>query len=228
MTFADRRDAGRRLATALSRMRGMDAVVLALPRGGVPVGYEVARSLGAPLDVVLVRKIGAPGNPELGIGSVIDGETPRLVLDDGLVRLVRPPPGYVEEEMARQLALIERRRQQYRDVRPAVSPEGRTLIVVDDGIATGGTARAALRGLRARRPHRLVLAAPVAAPETLPSLRREADEIVCLVSPAGFQAVGEAYADFAQTSDEEVTEFLRAGRVAGEDRARRRDRNGGR
>jgi putative phosphoribosyl transferase len=206
--FADRRDAGRQLAAELERMNYQDPVVLALPRGGVPVGFEIARALGAPLDVLLVRKIGAPHQPELGIGAVVDGAEPQIVMDEGLVQLVGPPPGYVEREVQRQLAEIERRRKLYAGARPPLSVEGRAAIVVDDGIATGGTARAALRAIRRLRPRHLVLAVPVCSEDVLHSLAREADEAVCLSRPARLYAVGAHYRDFTQTSDEEVIRLL--------------------
>lgn len=208
LMFADRRDAGRRLAAELKSMNYADPVVLALPRGGVPVGYEIARALAAPLDVLLVRKIGAPDQPELGIGAVVDGAEPQIVMDDELVQLVSPPPGYVEQEVRRQLAEIERRRKLYAGARPPVATEGRTAIVVDDGIATGGTARAALRAVRRLRPRHLVLAVPVGSEDVLHSLAREADEAVCIWQPARLHAVGAHYHDFTQTSDDEVIRLL--------------------
>lgn len=209
MVFADRRDAGRRLAAALMHLGLAEPIVLALPRGGVPIGYEVARALDAPLDVVLVRKIGAPHQPELGIGAVVDGREPQVVLDDALVRLVGPPPGYIEGETRRQLAEIERRRALYRSACPSLSPAGRTVIVVDDGIATGGTARAVLRALARLHPLSLVLAVPVAPPDTLTAFSADADDVVCLSTPAMFRAVGEHYEDFDQTTNEEVVRLLR-------------------
>lgn len=208
LVFADRRDAGRRLAAELLPRQYAEPVVLALPRGGVPVGFEVARALGAPLDVLLVRKIGAPDQPELGLGAVVDGAEPQIVLDDDLVRLVAPPPGYVEQEIARQLGEIERRRQLYAGARPPLSATGRTAIVVDDGIATGGTARAALRAIRRLGPLRLVLAVPVAAEDILDALAAEADEVVAVSRPPRLYAVGAHYVDFTQTSDHEVIHLL--------------------
>ena len=208
LVFADRRDAGRRLAAELLPRHYADPVVLALPRGGLPVGFEVARALGAPLDVLLVRKIGAPDQPELGLGAVVDGAEPQIVMDEELVRLVAPPPGYVEQEIARQLAEIERRRQLYAGARPPLSVAGRTAIVVDDGIATGGTARAALRTIRRVNPRRLVLAVPVVSEDILDSLAREADEVVAVSRPLRLYAVGAHYEDFTQTSDEEVIRLL--------------------
>jgi putative phosphoribosyl transferase len=206
--FADRRDAGRRLAQALADLRESDPVILALPRGGVPVAFEVAKSLQAPLDVLIVRKIGAPGRPELGIGAVIDGDKPHLVLNDDVIRQVRPSAAYIDTEKRRQLAEIERRRRRYLGDRPAIPVASRTAVVVDDGIATGGTVRAALRGVAAMNPARLVLAVPLAPADTLTELAADCDEIVCLATPEPFYAVGAHYRDFTQTPDEEVVQLL--------------------
>ena len=213
--FADRRDAGRQLAALLLPRGYPEPLVLALPRGGVPVGFEVVGALSAPLDVLLVRKIGAHDQPELGLGAVVDGAEPQIVLDDELIRLVKPPPGYVQQEIARQLAEIERRRSMYAGARPPVSPAGGTAIVVDDGIATGGTARAALRAMRRLGPRWLVLAVPVAADDTAEALAAEADEVVCVERPRALEAVGAHYRDFTQTSDEEVIRLLAEAAAAG-------------
>jgi len=207
--FADRGDAGRRLGAALHHLRGEAPVILALPRGGVPVGAEVARALDAPLDVLLVRKIGAPGNPELGLGAAVEGPEVTVVLDDRLVRIVAPSPGYVEAEIRRQGEEIARRRALYAPARTPIPLVGRCVVLVDDGIATGGTARAALRALRRQGPVRLVLAAPVASPEAAAALRSDADETVFLAMPDDFMAVGAFYGDFRQTGDEEVMQLLR-------------------
>lgn len=206
--FADRHSAGRQLAEALAHYRDSDPVVLALPRGGVPVGFEIAKALGAPLDVLIVRKIGAPGHSELGIGAVVDGSEPHLVLNEDIIRQVRPSDAYIEEEKQRQLTEIERRRQSYVGNRPATPIKGRTAIVVDDGIATGGTFRAALRGIASSKPAKLVLAVPVAPVDSLAELAGDCDETVCLATPEPFYAVGAHYRDFTQTDDEEVIRLL--------------------
>lgn len=204
MKFRDRQDAGQRLAAQLLHLRDQDPVILALPRGGVPVGYEIARALPAPLDVILVRKIGAPGMPELALGAIVDGERLDEVLDEKIIAELAVPRSYLEKRIAEQAAEIERRRRLYYKDRSPVPVAGRCAIVVDDGIATGATIRAAMLAIRRRHPSRLVLAAPVAPPETIERLRPEADEIVCLSTPEHFYAIGQFYADFHQLSDDEV------------------------
>ncbi len=206
--FSDRRDAGRKLAAALKIYAKEKPLVLGLPRGGVPVAFEVAKALGAPLDLLIVRKIGAPSNPEFGIGAVVDGAEPQVVMNEDIMRMVAPKPAYVKAETQRQLAEIERRRAVYLGGRKPLSPRGRTVIVVDDGVATGGTVRAALRGLKKAGAAKIILAVPVAPTDVLESLRAEADEIVCLNARDDFQAVGFHYADFRQTEDEEVVSLL--------------------
>ena len=218
MIFADRFDAGRRLAEALQHLRDRDPVVLALVRGGLPVAYEVAKALAAPLDVVLVRKIGAPSQPELAVGAVVDGSQPEIVSNPEIMRMLGLSQSYVEAEAKHQLVEIERRRTAYLRGRPPVEVRGRTAIVVDDGIATGATTRAALHAVRRRQPSRLVLAVPVAPPDTLDRLAADADEIVCLDRPDPFGAVGYFYGDFTQVSDQEVVDLLdRAHAEAGPD-----------
>jgi putative phosphoribosyl transferase len=207
-SFKDRHDAGRRLADALMHLKDENPVVLALPRGGVPVAYEVARALGATLDVLLVRKIGAPGYPEFGLGAVVDGRPPQRVLNEELVRRVDPPPGYIEEEERRQLAEMERRRQRYCGDRAPTPVKGRTVIIVDDGIATGGTMKASLKAMSQAGVGRLVFAVPVAPREVVEDMRADVDEGICLVEPELFRAVGLHYASFDQTSDEEVVTLL--------------------
>ena len=208
MKYADRSDAGRRLAGKLAHLRDRQPVVLALPRGGVAVGFEIARALDAPLDIVLVRKIGVPWQPELALGAVTDGASPEIFIDRALADSLDVPDTYVEEETARQLEEIERRRKSYCEGRPALEIAGRTAIVVDDGIATGATMRVALQAVRRRGPARLVLAVPVAPPDTLAALGKEADEAVCLEAPIGLGAIGYFYRDFHQMSDAEVTDLL--------------------
>jgi putative phosphoribosyl transferase len=185
-------------------------VVLALPRGGVPIGAEVARALKAPLDLLLVRKIGAPWQPELAVAAVVDGEPPDIVLDEEMMAMAGVDTAYVEAEAKRQMREIERRRGVYLRGRAAVSVEGATVIVVDDGIATGNTVRAALKALRRRQPARLVLAVPLAPSDTLAALRGEVDELVCLAEPFPFHAIGLHYRDFHQVGDDEVLAALDA------------------
>ena len=211
LPFADRTAAGRCLAHALLKFKSTNPLILALPRGGVPVAFEVALELDADLDLLLVRKLGAPGQPELGIGAVIDGENPQVVLNQDIVRHMALPEGYIHNEAHRQLREIERRREEYLGDATPAPIEGRTVIVVDDGIATGGTVRAALQALRKKNPVKLILAVPVAPRDALASLAGECDEVVCLARPEPFYAVGAHYSNFTQTSDEEVKRLLLAG-----------------
>lgn len=215
MRFRDRSDAGRRLAGQLSHLQGHDCVVLALTRGGVPVGYEIAQALCAPLDVVVVRKLGTPGHAELAMGAVIDGQNPEVVTNTEVVEALGIPDNEIEAAAREQLEEIERRQRLYRGGRARVPVEGRVAIVVDDGIATGASMKAALHGVRRWRPDRLVLAVPVAPADSLANLRPEADEVVCLSEPAHFFAVGAYYEDFTQTTDDDVVALLeQAGRQA--------------
>ena len=207
--FADRRAAGRELAERLRSFAAEDPVVLGLARGGVPVAYEVAIALGAPLDVLVVRKIGAPGNPEYGIGAIAEGDV--RVLNQQAVRSLLVSGEELETAIARARIEIDARIQRYRGGRPPLEVKGRTVIVVDDGLATGGTARAALRAIRARDPRRLVLAVPVGAPDTVQSLGEEADEVVCLLKPEVMWAVGLWYEHFEPTSDAEISQLLAGG-----------------
>jgi predicted phosphoribosyltransferase len=208
MLFADRADAGRRLGERLAGESLSDPVVLGIPRGGVVVAAEVARALDAPLDVVVPRKIGAPFNPELGLGAVAPGVR---VLDEHLIRELGVSPGYLDHEIAEQEQEIERRLTAYRGDREPVDPHGRTAVVVDDGVATGGTAVAALRWARAAGAGEVVLAVPVAPPQAMRMLESEADRVVALSLPEPFHAVGQWYRDFDQVGDAEVVAILRGG-----------------
>ncbi|MGF7209983.1 putative phosphoribosyl transferase [Skermanella aerolata] len=206
--FTNRSDAGRRLAAKLMHLTEQDPVVLALPRGGVAVGFEVARALKAPLDLVLVRKIGAPFQPELAIGALANGGRVETVLNRGLAELVSDE--WLREAKEQQLGEMERRRVVYLKGRPRTPIAGRTAILVDDGIATGATMRAALRSVRRAFPRRLVLAVPVAPPAAVSDLTAEVDEVVCLHTPSSFGAIGNFYEDFRQLDDADVIRLLDA------------------
>jgi predicted phosphoribosyltransferase len=208
MPFIDRTDAGRRLAKALARYKTKRPIVLALPRGGVPVAAEVAAALDAPLDLILVRKIGVPFQPELAMGAVVDGGKPVIVRNEDVITLAGVSESDFNAVRDQELAEIERRRQRYVGDRPHPQIASRTVIVVDDGIATGATTRAALRATRMRKPNKLVLAVPVAPTATLQELRHEADDIVCLEDYDEFGAIGFYYSDFSQISDAQVIEIL--------------------
>lgn len=208
MSFINRTEAGRRLAGALGRYRGQDVVVLALPRGGVPVAAEVAQALRAPLDLVLVRKIGAPSHEELAMGAVAKAGEPCTVRNEDIIAMLGVDEATFKAIRDDELKEIERRRAAYLGGRPRAELKGRIVIVVDDGVATGATTRAALRAVRQQGPARLVLAVPVAATDTLADLRDEADEVVCLEDYPAFGAIGFYYADFRQLSDTEVTGIL--------------------
>lgn len=210
--FASREDAGRQLAKRLKSLGLDDPVVLALPRGGVPVAAEVAKELRAPLDVILVRKIGVPWQPELAAAAIVDGESPDLVLNDSVMHALGLTKADIDGAAKTQLEEIERRRKLYIGERQPVAVRGRPTVVVDDGIATGTTARAALQALRRREPKTLILAVPVGAPDSLSELGEYADQVISLESPPGFYAIGQFYSDFHQLSDEEVMELLRVSR----------------
>ena len=208
--FADRRTAGRQLAVRLHHLRQDEPLVLALPRGGVPVGFEVAQELDTPLDVLLVRKIGVPWQPELALGAVVDGADPQVLINEGLASELAVERSYITSETARQLSEIERRRRVYLGDKPPPALTGQTIIIVDDGIATGSTARAALRAVRKAGARRIVLAVPVAPEDTINQLRAEVDGIFCLLSPSPFIAVGAHYGEFPQLADADVIALLAA------------------
>jgi putative phosphoribosyl transferase len=210
--FADRTEAGQRLAPKLGYLRDEEPVVLGLPRGGVPVAAEVAHALGAPLDVIVVRKLGVPFQPELGMGAV--GEDGIRVINEEVVRIAGITPNGLARVERRERAEVEARAQRFRAGRPRVALAGRPAILVDDGIATGSTMRAACQVARAAGARRVVVAVPVAPPEVVPSFRHDADEVICLETPSPFYAVGQWYADFTQVSDAEVTRLLQREPVA--------------
>ena len=206
--FTNRQQAGRALAAALSEQTLDDPLILALPRGGVPVGHEIAKVLRAPLDILLVRKIGAPGHEEFALGAVVDGAQPQWVVDEDALRRFAPPPGWFEQQVQAQLAEIERRRALYCGPRQAQPLDGRDLVLVDDGLATGSTVRVALKAIARQQPRRVLLAVPVGPRETVQRLGDEVDGLICLATPEPFYAVGNHYRDFTQVSDLEVMALL--------------------
>jgi putative phosphoribosyl transferase len=214
MQFRDRRDAGRQLALTLRRYAGRaDVVVLALPRGGVPVAYEVATALGVPLDVFVVRKLGLPGHEELAMGAIATGDV--MVLNEEVMRLLDIPGSVIAEVRDREARELARREALYRDGRPPLEVRGRTVLLVDDGLATGASMRAAIEALRQRSPARIVVAVPIAAVQTCADLRHEVEEVVCAVTPEPFHAVGLWYQDFSPVSDDEVRELSLLASAAG-------------
>lgn len=211
--FEDRRDAGRRLAARLAHLASADPVVLALPRGGVPVAYEVARALRAPLDVFVVRKLGVPGHEELAMGAIASGGL--RVLNEDVVRMLRIPDAWIDAVTDREQREIDRREKIYRAGAPMERVEGRTAILVDDGLATGATMRAAALALRRMNPRGLLAAVPVGAPSSCQALSEDVDEVICLEQPAAFFGVGQWYRDFSQTTDDEVRRLLADARGRG-------------
>jgi putative phosphoribosyl transferase len=205
--FADRAEAGEVLAEKLEGYAGRDdVIVLALPRGGVPVAYEVATALGVPLDVFLVRKLGAPGHEELAMGAIASGDV--VVMNEDVVKAMKVSDEVVEAKIASERQELARRESAYRDDRPSLHVERRTVILIDDGLATGSTMRAAVTALRRQRPARIVVAAPIGAASTCDEIRTIADEVICAVTPEPFRAVGLWYDNFEQTSDDEVSDLL--------------------
>lgn len=209
MRFRDRREAGEQLLKRMPEVDPAETVVIALPRGGVPVGAVVAEGLGVPLDVILVRKVGAPMQPELAVAAVTDGETMQVTVNEDIKAELGLSDKDIDELARKQLPEIERRRAAYYEGRQPTPLTGKTVIVVDDGVATGATANSALRLIRKQKPARLILALPVAPADTLERLEQHADEVVCLATPYPFYAVGAHYADFDQVEDSEVIETLR-------------------
>jgi putative phosphoribosyl transferase len=204
--FNDRTDAGKRLVAAMPNFRGRDVIVLAIPRGGVVVGFEIAKALGFPLDVIIPRKIGAPGNPELAIGAVT--EDGNIILDDEIVNYLGVTQEFIEEESERQKQEINRRLKLYRKDEPYPELAGLTVILVDDGIATGSTMKAALESVKKKGAENVFVAVPVGPPSTIAELKKRADAVFCLLTPEAFDAIGEFYRNFEQTTDEEVIALL--------------------
>lgn len=217
LPFNDRHSAGRLLGRQVRSLTLHDPVVLALPRGGVPVGEEVARALHAPLDLLLIRKIGAPGQPELALAAVVEGHPPSVILNESVQAVVRAPAQWLADAVHRETIEIARRRQMYLQGRAALPLLGREVVLVDDGIATGTSVRAALAVLRAQGVSRLVLAVPLAPPDTVARLRGEVDDLVCLTQPWPFEAIGLHYRDFHQLADDEVIDALERARGAMEE-----------
>jgi putative phosphoribosyl transferase len=208
MLFQDRFEAGRLLASRLSHLANRsDVVVLALPRGGVPVGFEVAKALNAPVDVFVVRKLGVPGHKELAMGAIASGGI--RVLNEDVIRALGIPEEVVDEVAAEEEQELQRREREYRDGRPPIDVRGRTVILVDDGLATGSSMRVAALALKQKNPAQIVVAVPVASPDTCAEFESEVDQVICAVTPEPFRTVGQWYRDFSQTSDEEVRDLLR-------------------
>jgi predicted phosphoribosyltransferase len=208
MSFKNRSEAGRKLAARLAIYKGQHPLLLALPRGGVPVAAEVAAVLGAPIDLVLVRKIGVPSQPELAMGAIVDGDSPIIVRNEDVIRLAGVDERGFGAARDREFAEIERRRRLYLGGRNRIGVKDRVAIVIDDGIATGATTRAALRAIRMRQPAKLILAVPVGPTDTIEAMREEADEVLCLEIYEDFRAIGAFYDDFRQITDQEVIDIL--------------------
>lgn len=213
MIFKDREEAGRMLAKALREYKGQDVVVLAVPRGGVVVGYYVAKELGCPLDVVVPRKLGAPYQPELAIGAVAEDGT--TVLNEELIESLDVPKSYIDRKIKEEIHEIKRRVSLYRSGKPAIPVENKIAILVDDGLATGATMKAAIRFVKKLNPKAIIVAVPVAPPETVENIKQEVDKVVCLSTPVPFYAIGQFYEQFDQVEDEEVIRLLSEVRGSG-------------
>lgn len=206
--FRDRQEAGEKLGVELARLQLHQPVVLALPRGGVPVAVEVAKALGAPLDLLIVRKVGAPGNPELAVAAIVDGDPPDVVLNREIVEAYSLDDDELRVLIAKERPELERRRLAYRGKHPPLSIAGKTAIIVDDGVATGTTMKVAIRALRRRSPREIIVAVPVSPPDTMAELAREANRVVCLSQPGQFRALSYHYLSFPQLADDEVTAVM--------------------
>lgn len=206
--YKNREDAGMRLALKLMDYKDENPLVIALPRGGVPVGYVIAKMLEAELDIIIVRKLGAPYNPELAIGAVVEGEPPQVVRNESIIEYLGVTREFIQDSIDAQNQEITRRQKLYREGRVVSSPANRTVILVDDGIATGATMKVAIKGIKAKNPKRLIVAVPVGPSDVIASLKEDADEVICLSVPAYMYAIGEHYQNFSQTTDEEVIALL--------------------
>jgi putative phosphoribosyl transferase len=207
MIFKDRKHAGEQLASQLTEYKGRKVVVLGIPRGGVVVGEEIARALGLPLDVIVTRKIGAPGNPEFAIGAI--GPNDQIVLNEEVIKSYKIPKEYLSGEIGKQGVEMERRERLFRKGKSPLDLGNKVVILTDDGIATGADVEVAIKAIKCQRPKKLILAVPVGPPETIEKFKKEVDELICLAIPSSFYAIGQFYQDFTQTSDEEVVKILR-------------------
>lgn len=206
--FENREEAGRLLALKLSKYKSDDLLVLAVPRGGVPIGYEIAAALDAPLDIIVAHKVGSPESPELAIGAVVDGDEPEVIVNERIISALGVDDAYLKSAIASELKEIHRRQNAYRWGHDPAPIDGKIVVLVDDGVATGASIRAAMRGVKRKGAAKLIVAVPVAPPATVETLAAECDDLVCLETPEDFQAVGQFYRDFSPTSDDEVVELL--------------------
>jgi len=206
--FEDRQDAGKRLAAELNKNKRDDVVILALPRGGIEIAQQVSKVLNAPFDCLFVRKLGSEFNPEVGIGAIVEGNPPQTFLNEDLVKVLKITPDFIEQEKKRQLEVMREQEKKFRPNLKRLTLTGKSVIVVDDGVATGATVKAALKGLKSEKPKKLILAVPVAPPSTVAELKKDVDEVVCVLTPTDFQAVGQFYRRFPRLDDEKVIKLL--------------------